>query len=98
MKEESQAVSVPTASLIIFTSFFFSMHSCRQQQGAGPDTELQRFRHVTAEKHFRCDCLTSRNLLTTRHFLQGIGEKGNDSCSGQTVSRESQLLLGLMCP
>lgn len=97
MKEDSQAVSVPTASLIIFTSFS-SVHSCRQQQGAGPDTELQRFRHVTAEKHFRCDCLTSRNLLTTRHFLQGIGEKGNDSYSGQTVSRESWLLPGLVCP
>lgn len=39
---------------------------------------------------FRCNCLTSCNLLTPHHSLQKIWEKGNDSCSGQPVSPSNQ--------
>lgn len=104
MDERGESGSVcPCSSLIIFTSFssvyFAFLHTpIGNSQCAGPGTGLQKFRHATAEKHFRCDCLTSRNLLTPRRFLQGIWEKGNDSCSGRPVSRDSQPLPQLLQP
>lgn len=45
----------------------------------------EKFRHAMAEKHFRCDCLTSCNLLIPSCFLQGMWEKGNASSSGRLV-------------
>lgn len=98
MDERGESGSVcPCSSLIIFTSFssmyFAFLHTpIGNSQCAGPGMGLQRFRHATAEEHFRCDCLTSCNLLTPCRFLQGIWEKGNDSCSGRLVSQDSRTL------
>lgn len=102
MRGESGSVC-PCSSLIIFTFFFlcvfcFSSHPSWQQPVCRARHGLQRFRHATAEEHFRYDCLTSRNLLTPHRFLQGIWEKGNDSCSAWPVSPTSQLLPWLSHP
>lgn len=102
-KEKRQSGSVcPCSSLNIFyfygftsfsSTYFAFLHTpVGHSQREGPGTRLQRLRHTTADEHFRCDGLTSRNLLTPHCFLQGMWEKGNDSCSGHPISAASQLL------
>ena len=89
-KEESQAMFVPAAplSLLLFflCVFCFSSHPYWQKPVC-----MARHRAAT-EKHFRCVCLTSHNLLPWCHSLQGIWKKGKDSCSGQLVSPARQPL------
>lgn len=85
---------LPSFHSLQCTSMYFAfLHTpVGHSQREGPGPRLQRLRHATADEHFRCDCLTSRNLLTPHCFLQGMWEKGNDSCSGHPISAASQLL------